>query len=145
MCCHIIHEFFCSLSSQIYYREKSNNAFPTTPEEARLRLKSRASFPLGKAAGGTFPRRIGDFLHDARENITLFTGGRIVQFSKIRFWTIYKNNWLYISVACVIKCRQVCFKCLRSVTLYSCTMCIVRVNTRARTHACTRARVLRTV
>lgn len=37
-----------------------------------------------------------------------------------------------------------CFKCIRSVKLYSCIV-LYYVNTRARTHACTRARVLRTV
>lgn len=78
------------------------------------------------------------FLHDARENITLFRG-QIDIFSKIRFWiTIYKINWLYISVACVIKCRQVCFKCRRSVKLCSCSLYHAgeHARTHARMHAC---------
>lgn len=98
--------------------------------------EKQASFSLSRKAAG-FAQADRRFLHDARENITLFRG-RINIFSKILFWAIYKINWLYISVACVIKCRQVCFKCIRSVRLSSCTVYHVGEHARvhARMHAC---------
>ena len=68
----------------------------------RLRLKSVPSLPLSllRKIRKAFSRRIG-VICVTRVKIYFITRPNR-SFLKILFWAIYKINWLYISVACVI-------------------------------------------
>lgn len=123
-------KFCCNYTSIVLYTSTNACAgFISTMKNNFLflfsnRSKTGFSFPHGATArervsvwqarpryGTSFSRQIGDSsLRDARENI-ISRPNHSFCFKTIFFYAIYKINWLYISVACVIKCRRVCFKC----------------------------------